>query len=85
MKTAISIPDALFNAAKSEAKRLGISRSKLHQLALAHFLTLSSDAKYTAAIDAYVREHGTEFTREDEIWLEHSRRTVEELLKDDKW
>jgi metal-responsive CopG/Arc/MetJ family transcriptional regulator len=38
MKTAISIPDNLFEAAEKLARRLGISRSELYQRAVARFL-----------------------------------------------
>ena len=38
MKTAISIPDKLFEAADDLAARLGISRSQLYQRAVEHFL-----------------------------------------------
>ena len=41
MKTAISIPDPIFEAAEQFAKHLGISRSKL----------------YTTAIATYVEKH----------------------------
>lgn len=38
MKSAISIPDALFKAADRVAKRLGVSRSELYRRALRAFL-----------------------------------------------
>ena len=38
MKTAISLPDALFVEADQVAKRLRISRSKLYATAIAQFL-----------------------------------------------
>ena len=38
MKTAISIPDNLFKAADSLARRLGISRSLLYQRAVEQYL-----------------------------------------------
>ena len=38
MKTAISIPDKLFNAADQYAKSHGFSRSHLYAKALSHFL-----------------------------------------------
>ena len=41
MKTAISIPDAVFNVAERLAKRLGVSRSEL----------------YVRAISSYIEEH----------------------------
>lgn len=44
MKTAISIPDRLFESAEEFAKRWGMSRSEL----------------YAKALDAYLAEHKTE-------------------------
>ena len=38
MKTAISLPDSLFDAADSLAERLGISRSLLYQRAVENYL-----------------------------------------------
>ena len=38
MKTAISIPDALFEAAERLAKRLGVSRSELYRRAVKRYL-----------------------------------------------
>jgi hypothetical protein len=38
MKTAISIPDALFEAAERAARRLRISRSELYQRAVKKYL-----------------------------------------------
>lgn len=38
MKTAISIPDRLFDAGEKLAKRLGLSRSELYQVALKQLL-----------------------------------------------
>ncbi len=56
MKTAVSIPDAVFNRAESLAQRMGISRSKLYARALDSFVASHSPADITetmnAAIDA---------------------------------
>jgi predicted transcriptional regulator len=51
MKTAISIPDELFEAAERVAERLGLSRSELYQRALAKYLEKESDAAITAHLD----------------------------------
>ena len=39
MKTAISLPDSIFNEAESLAKHLGLSRSELYAKALEAYLT----------------------------------------------
>ena len=51
MKTAISIPDPLFEAAERLAKRLGVSRSELFQRALQAFLQEHNDEGVTEALD----------------------------------
>lgn len=38
MKTAVSIPNPLFETAEAQAKQLGISRSKLYARALSNFV-----------------------------------------------
>lgn len=51
MKTAISIPDALFDAAERFAQRVGISRSELYQKALANYLSARRDESITEALN----------------------------------
>ncbi len=51
MKTAISIPDALFEAADRLARRLGVSRSELYQRAIARYLENQGDEAVTEALD----------------------------------
>ena len=51
MKTAISLPDDLFEAAERVAKRLGLSRSELYQRALAKFIESQNRAAITAKLD----------------------------------
>ena len=51
MKTAISIPDKLFKEAEREAKRRGVSRSKLYQTALEGILRKRRDEAVTDALN----------------------------------
>ncbi len=51
MKTAISLPDALFRAAELLAKRMGLSRSELFQRALQAFLQDQKDAGVTEKLN----------------------------------
>ena len=51
MKTAISLPDDLFESADVLAKRLGVSRSALYATAVAEFLAKHQDAKVTERLD----------------------------------
>jgi hypothetical protein len=52
MKTAISVPDDVFEQAEQAAKRLGISRSELFTRAVRDFLGPQRDAAITASYDA---------------------------------
>lgn len=52
MKTAISIPDDVFESGERLGKRLGISRSRLYATALAEFVALHRGRKLTAQLDA---------------------------------
>jgi metal-responsive CopG/Arc/MetJ family transcriptional regulator len=51
MKTAISLPDSLFESAERLAERLGISRSEVFQRALALFLQEHSSDAITEALN----------------------------------
>ena len=78
MKTAISIPDAIFEAAEKIARRLGVSRSKL----------------YTTAVSDFIREHQNDGVTEklNEIYtsepsnLDHVSHTLQfASLEKDEW
>ena len=57
MKTAVSIPDEVFEAAEQAAKKLGVSRSELYSNAVREF------------IERYRREYVTE--KLNEVYAEH--------------
>jgi predicted transcriptional regulator len=58
MKTAVSIPDALFQRAEKLARRLGKSRSQIYQEALAEYVARREPAAVTTALDEVVAELG---------------------------
>lgn len=51
MKAALSIPDRLFSAADTLARKLGVSRSRLYATAMAEFLAKHRAAKVTERLD----------------------------------
>lgn len=59
MKTAVSIPDAVFNQAEGLARLLGISRSKLYTRALDKFLSSNSSDSITDAMNAAIDAAGS--------------------------
>jgi metal-responsive CopG/Arc/MetJ family transcriptional regulator len=57
MKTAISIPDPLFDAADQVAARLGLSRSELYARAVAEFIRQHRDDQVTQSLNrVYARQ-----------------------------
>ena len=58
MKVAVSIPDAVFEAAEELAARRRCSRSSLYAQALEHLLAEADSNDITARLDAvYTHEH----------------------------
>ena len=51
VKTAVSVPDQLFQQAEEAARRLRVSRSQLYATALAEFLARRNDDAVTACLD----------------------------------
>ncbi len=51
MKTAISLPDDLFESADALAKRLGLSRSELYATAVAEYLAKHRDEDVTGRLN----------------------------------
>ncbi|MDP6453761.1 MAG: hypothetical protein QF898_10670 [SAR202 cluster bacterium] len=70
MKTAISIPNPLFEAAESLAKELGMSRSEL----------------YSTAVKAYIKSHRYDGVTErlNEIYAEESSE-LDDVLSEMQW
>lgn len=64
MKTAISLPDPLFQEADQLAERLGMSRSELYATALEAYLRTHREQDVTAALD---RVYGTEDSSLDPV------------------
>jgi len=59
MKTAVSMPDALFRRAEVAARRLRVSRSKFYATAIAEFLERrQSDAVTERLNEVYSRQRG---------------------------
>jgi hypothetical protein len=56
MKTAISIPDPIFNAAEDLAKQLGMSRSQLYTTAVTRLLESFDDRAVTQALNEVYSE-----------------------------
>jgi metal-responsive CopG/Arc/MetJ family transcriptional regulator len=57
MKTAVSIPDELFDSAETLGKRLGVSRSRLYATALEDFVAKHQAKKVTERLNAVYASH----------------------------
>ncbi len=57
MKTAISIPDPIFQAAEEAAARLSLSRSQLYSKAVAAFVELHAPTNVTQQLDKVYGEN----------------------------
>ena len=67
MKTAVSIPDDVFQDAERLAKRMQTSRSRLYARALSEFVARHDDDRITALMNEVADEVGAEidgFTHE---------------------
>jgi len=60
MKTAISIPDNLFEEAEQAAQRLGMSRSELYAKAVKTFLAALSRKKITEQLNEVYKDEPSE-------------------------
>jgi hypothetical protein len=78
MKTAISIPDEIFEQAERAAKRLGLSRSELFTKAVKEFLDQRSATNITRSYDAAFGDG------EDDL-IEFRRRASRQALLAVEW
>jgi metal-responsive CopG/Arc/MetJ family transcriptional regulator len=79
MKTAISIPDELFNSAENTAKRLGIPRSQLFAQALEEFIKNHSKEKITEKLNNIYSD------KVENSLNEISVSKLRDSLKNDSW
>jgi len=74
MKTAVSIPDPLYQRAEALAQRLGKSRSQVYREALADYVARREPGVVTGLLDQLVDELGGGV---DDWTTETSRRVLE--------
>jgi hypothetical protein len=72
MKTAISIPDDVFQGADALARKLKKSRSEIYSRAIREYLDRHSSDKVTDALDGLYAE----YTEPDRFAAEAARRTL---------
>ncbi len=74
MKTAVSIPDRLFEQAEALARQLGKSRSQVYREALTDYIARREPNAITGSLDQLVDELGSEI---DNWAIEAGRRALE--------
>lgn len=77
MKTAVSVPDEVFEQAERAAKQLKLSRSELYSRALSEYLARHTESEVTAAINAVISEAGQP---RDPVIVRQGRRRVLESV-----
>jgi hypothetical protein len=80
MKTAVSIPDRVFQSAEKLAARLGVSRSELYAKALAALVEKHREDVVTAQLNEVYGPEGEPSSLEREVALLQSR-----SLPQEKW
>lgn len=78
MKTAVSLPDALFKRGEAAAKKMKVSRSHLYATALAEYLRRREDDAITAKLNEV-------YSREDSRLDPAFRLAQARSLPDDQW
>ena len=77
MKTAVSIPDDVFNDAESLACRLKLSRSRLYTNALQEYVAKRDPDAITESWNRAVDEAG--YDQLDEAWLSTAAQTLAQV------
>ncbi|MFM7517989.1 MAG: hypothetical protein ACKO3V_13685 [Pirellula sp.] len=78
MKTAISIPDELFESAERLIAKLKISRSRLYTCAIAEFVARHDEDVVTQQMDQALREMEAPYE-------EFSKETSRQVLRREEW
>ena len=73
MKTAISLPDSVFQEAESLAKKLGVSRSELYAKALVQYLRRHNKSRITERINEICAREDTSI---DPVMAEIQARSI---------
>ena len=80
MKTAISIPDALFNEAEITAKQLGLARSQLYAIAIKEYVEHHNRKNITEKLNALYSQSDNETDSTN-----YSLNQLREATEDDTW
>jgi metal-responsive CopG/Arc/MetJ family transcriptional regulator len=82
IKTAVSLPKALFKRAEELAQEMTVSRSRLIALALQDYIKRKEQERYRASIDA---AYGQGPDEEEQAWLDTAPLFIKESDAEDQW
>lgn len=82
MKTAVSVPDDIYDAAEDLSEELGLSRSGLYSQAVAEFVTRHRQSDVTERLNAVYAEQSS---RLDPVLNELQIRSVQEAGYEADW
>ncbi len=80
MKTAISIPDNIFNEAEVTAKQLGLARSQLYVQAIKEFIDHQNKESITKKLNVQYEDMDTE-----NEFIDAGLDTLREATEHDSW
>jgi len=78
MKTAVSIPDEVFDAAEKLARRQGVSRSRLFSVALREYVARHAPDEITDAMNRVIADIG-------ESGADFAVAAARRVLTDEQW
>jgi len=81
MKTAISIPDNLFNDAEITARQLGLARSQLYVKAIKEFIEHHNKDKITEKLNSLYIDSATT----EEEFIDIGVYSLQKATKNDSW
>ena len=91
MKTAISVPDALFHEVERRLSEIGMNRSEFYATAARRFLNNLDAESLTGEINAALEAIDadpvarTQYERERAEWREFAQRRHQELTEGEEW
>ena len=84
MKTAISVPDGVFERVERRVSALGVSRSEFFSVAAEHYLRLLDEQDITAYVDAAIERAGESAAAEQRALAQIGLASLE-AVGDDEW
>ena len=82
MRATVTIDDLLFSEADERAKEMGLSRSRLYQTALEHYLRRLRERKLTEQMNRHLDRYGDETDRHLESYVAEAWSSD---MGDDEW